>query len=77
MSKLSIEKGIPIPRFVNGRPLIYPFGDMKIGDSFFVPDVKKRFSIYSQLRHFNERNAKNIKVVQRRESNGVRVWRIA
>ena len=74
---IKIEKGVPVPPAQNGRPVTYPFGEMNIGDSFFVADVGKRFSIYSQVRYYNEKNGRTIQVVQRRESNGVRVWRIA
>jgi hypothetical protein len=37
MTKLKIEKGIPLPPTTMGRARIYPFKEMEIGDSFFVP----------------------------------------
>ena len=66
VDKFKIEKGVPLrPKF--GK---YPLREMKIGDSFFVPDVSARTSIYSCAR-----NAK-VKVTARREGDGMRVWRI-
>lgn len=32
-----IEKGIPMPNITSGRPRIYPFPEMEVGDSFAVP----------------------------------------
>lgn len=74
--KFVIEKNVPMPYAGNGAPTKYPWADMEIGDSFFVPDVPKTFNIYKCVVQFNERHKKSIVVKQRRESNGVRVWRI-
>lgn len=75
---LPVDKNIPIPESYKTRPDKFPFAQLQIGDSFFIENVSKRFSIYANLRHFNERNQKSnqIRVVQRREGNGVRIWRI-
>lgn len=32
-----IDKGLPIPKISTGRPRIYPFPQMEVGDSFAVP----------------------------------------
>jgi hypothetical protein len=36
-----IEKNIPIPKISAGRGRIYPFPEMKVGDSFAVPITKE------------------------------------
>ena len=36
-AKFHIDKKVPIPDKMGGRPRIYPFGAMAVGDSFFVP----------------------------------------
>lgn len=75
MTTLKIEKDVPVPEVITKRHK-YPFAEMKKGDSFFVPDVPKTFSIYSLVRCFNEKRKEKIAVMQRREANGVRVWRV-
>ncbi len=35
--KIEIDKGIPIPEHVNPKLQSLPVGEMKIGDSIFVP----------------------------------------
>lgn len=77
MDKIKIEKGIAMPSPLNGVANRYPFDEMEVGDSFYVPNVHKNFSIYSCVYHYNAKNKKDIKISQRRENNGVRIWRIA
>jgi len=75
---LPIDKNVPIPEIYPTKPYRYPFAKMEVGDSFFVENVSKSFSIYSMVKLFNERRktTEQIKVKQRREGNGVRVWRV-
>ena len=63
-----IEENIPIP-----VRTVYPFSDMKIGDSFLVLfDNDKKFrGLHTAAKR------KNIKITIRREKDGYRVWRIA
>jgi len=44
MSLLPIEKNVPKPHnnYGRGRPRIYPFRNMKVGDSFTVPPGKHK-----------------------------------
>lgn len=72
-----IEKQVPIPeKQDHSAKTKYPFAKMEIGDSFFIPNVSKTFSIYSMVRQFNSWSGTAIRVTQRRESDGIRVWRI-
>jgi hypothetical protein len=32
-----IDKNVPMPKISKGRPRIYPFPEMEVGDSFAVP----------------------------------------
>lgn len=75
---LPVDKDIPIPQAYKTRPDKYPFAQLEVGDSFFIENANKRFSIYANVRHFNERRKlhEQIKVCQRREGNGVRIWRV-
>jgi len=73
-----IEKGIPLPEAPTrgGRRSIYPFGDLEIGDSFFVPNKTKMASTITAAGR-----KLNVKLVYRvQEENGkpgTRIWRVA
>jgi hypothetical protein len=63
---ISIEHGVALPE--TGAK--YPFKDMKVGDSFFVPGATGRSTLYSCARHYG------VAVAVRRVDGGLRVWRI-
>ena len=49
---ITIEKGIPVPpKSVGGRPSKYPFGEMKVGDSFAIgiPAGREQQAIVTNL----------------------------
>jgi hypothetical protein len=73
-----IEKGYTPPPPARGRSL-YPFSQMEIEDSFFVPcgdddvrTVERRVS--ASAAQYGRRTS--TKYTTRREDDGVRVWRI-
>lgn len=87
---LEIQKNVPIPasRGRHGRPSIYPFADMEVGDSFAVAvDPEKTIAsvqkyIRSAAGNFARRNASYQKYVTRalvEDGTGVvvRIWRTA
>ncbi len=66
--EIVIERGIPLPK--NNRWKRYPFAEMKVGDSFFVPSKKScNAGFYYGKRH-------NMKFTVRQENGGCRVWRV-
>jgi len=73
-----VESNIPFPARVNqqgGRPNIYPFETMKIGDSFFAaPDVSAKavMAVKAWKRNHGGWNYTTLKV-----DGGVRIWRTA
>lgn len=78
----TIEKNVKVPEItLQGRPVIYPWTKMEVGDSFVVPlDGKKSSEIQSAVisssRHF-AKQIPGLKAVTRSVDGGVRVWRIA
>ncbi len=71
-----IEKGKKI------MSLRYPFKDMEVGDSFFVPlNGRHSFNVASSIlnsgRYYKRRRKKNVKFTTRyiKEEDGVRCWR--
>lgn len=82
---LPIETSIPIPD-LNARKRVYPFAEMKTGDSFLVPvpaepgDTfkvrRKRKQAFVSERIRRCRAASGRKFATRQVDDGVRVWRI-
>ena len=76
MSLYQIERKVPFVPISKTRQTKYPFPDMKIGDSFFVPAdntkaiprVRSAASLWAQKY--------NRKLVTRVVDGGVRVWRV-
>jgi hypothetical protein len=70
---VKIEKGIPFPKLC--KPYTrYPWADMEIGDSFFVPGVTNS-TFAGQISGAKKRTGFNF--TARKEIDGLRVWRIA
>jgi hypothetical protein len=86
MSKFTIQKAIPIPAKVmptgNGESK-YPFKDMEIGDSFFIPgkaagDMSSTLRVAHQTTGFDF-TARTVKEVDEETGNevaGCRIWRV-
>ena len=72
---IKIERGIALPdAHMNkgGRPRIYPFIDMEIGDSFLLQNDNLRFVAYRASKQYAPR-----KWISRKTREGVRIWRVA
>lgn len=81
MSEYKIEKNVPMPEIHSGKGIFrkYPFRDMKVGDSFFVPKTAlsdgsnsvRYAASYFKIRHpgydFTVRKVEN--------PDGWRIWR--
>lgn len=79
MMSIILTKRKKIPRYGDdeprsGRPCIYPWRQMEVGQSFFVPNVSK-LPTYYWARKTGYRYLSRLLV--EREQTGVRVWRIA
>lgn len=68
-----IKKGIPIPPRNTGRKSMYPFAEMRIGDSFAVMANKAR-SVSAASQHFGKLHKQ--KFICRRIDGGYRCWRV-
>lgn len=67
-----IEKGIPLPS--RQIPKKYPFGEMEVGDSFFVSDVSVGL-LHAHARRYAPWRY-TCRTVVEGDVKGVRVWRI-
>lgn len=61
-----VEKKVPLPP---GRTL-YPWKDLKVGDSFFVENPHARPNLYHAAKHHK------IKIRVAIDGDGLRVWRV-
>ena len=70
MVSINIQKNIPIPP--EKKRNVYPYKNMEIGESFFVPTGKIQI-----VCNANYRTGKQLgkKFIARKENEGVRVWR--
>jgi len=69
----TIESNIPMPDPKMGRKPKYPWRQMKVGDSFFVPDRKTNFIAGIA---WNQTRRHGTKWACRAIDGGVRVWRM-
>lgn len=70
---IEIEKGIEMPDRPLGKPPKYPWREMEVGDSFFVPNMNTA-DFGGGASTAGKRLGKKFSC--RREGNGVRVWRV-
>lgn len=71
----TIDRNIPIPAHAGtrGRPSIYPWADMKPGDSFLVRDKAKFDSVRVNA---CKRSKGKVRFTSSLTKQGVRVWRV-
>ena len=71
---IRIDKDIPIPDKKKAWAWRkYPFPDMKVGDSFFVPKMAPGHLSTASKRY---KVQFGMEFTSKRESNGARIWRI-
>lgn len=77
MNQFKIEKGIPTPVRSGGRYSSYPFREMAVGDSIFIPsEVATHEKVRSAACYFGLRNeGYKFTVRKTKEPAGCRVWR--
>ncbi len=82
---IQIDKDIPIPvrkrAFIANRkqwPEKYPYREMEVGDSFFIPHdaYNSSASLRTTLYHSARRMGNNYKITIKQVEGGVRCWRI-
>ena len=73
-----VESGIPVPPDARGLTNKYPWNDMKVGDSFFVPDRPdgRRSALSSSVNYQHKKSGNTVKYATRKVTGGVRVWRV-
>lgn len=84
VAPLAVEHGVPIPPTVRNQPsrfLKYPFRDLEVGDSFFVPREGRDFGtlqrtiISCAVPHRPKKFT--VRRVMTAAEDGFRVWRLS
>ena len=71
--RITIEQNVPIPARKHGRPSMYPFAGLGVGDSFFVDGGVAR-NLYGHISHMKRKFPDRVFAIRKVEG-GVRVWR--
>ena len=73
-----IDENVPLPPQNRGRKSKYPFYELEVGQSFFVPDeFKKKITGYiGYARKCLPKRKFTARSVEEGEDKGIRVWRI-
>lgn len=70
-----IDSDVPAPSSLPGRRR-YPFGEMKVGDSFLIADGLDYNRIANSAHSFARANSRGWKFSIRKTPEGHRCWRI-
>lgn len=73
---MKVDKNIKIPALSSrgGRPVVYPYKTMDVGDSFFVYGQKPGGGAYQAVKIYGKKTGKSF--VGRTVDGGVRIWRV-
>ncbi len=75
MTVFKIEKNIPPPPKRAGRAPVFPFAQLKVGESFVVP--AEQSAAASASAHYNGRKYGRTFQQKRNPDGSVRFWRVA
>ena len=87
---IKVDKDVPTPTYIRvGRPARYPWSEMGVGDSFFVPVSEDRAlhslgqAVNGSRHSYCKKNARNggqylatVRTVTEGGVEGVRAWRL-
>jgi len=76
MQTYGAQLQLPLPRRMKGRPPVYPWASMAVGESFFVPLTEA--NLRNQIGKANQTHHPRHFVLRKRKERGregYRVWR--
>jgi len=71
-----IKKDVPMPDFTRGRAYKYPWAEMEIGDSIFLPSIETDRAC-SSYRNYARRMGNGVKFKRKQQGNEVGIWRVS
>jgi hypothetical protein len=74
-AEFKIENGVPLPPETRGRPVVYDWGKMKVGNSVLIKtdSEAKIASARTAASAYGRRH--KMRFTSRRVSKGIRIWR--
>lgn len=78
MQQFKVESGIAIPGVEKQTKNRYPWAEMKLGDSFFVPAKNQSAAmkrVKAAVKYYRASN-RGFRILCRRVDGGIRVWRV-
>lgn len=73
---MKIESNIDMPKEKSGRPMKYPWPDMKPGDSVFFQDQPSGTQSRPAIAAYVWARTNDAKFICRSIDGGVRIWRV-
>ena len=79
---LQIHRDVPMPA-TPGRPRLYPFPELKVGDAFYAPVEnsaelpKVAYRLYFACQNYRRNHGRHLKFAVRRLGDRVGCWRVA
>jgi len=86
MHTFPVERDVPVPKDLGGRPTRYPFALLEVGESFFVPcprvERTRLMNSLTSCRANAQRKLGRVFVLRvvdddGEQGSGIRVWRTA
>ena len=80
---LEIHRDVPTPPPPGYRPRLYPFKDMSVGESFYVPVTedaplsKVAYRLYMAVQGYRKTHGRHFRFAVRRLDDRVGCWRTA
>lgn len=75
---IKIDKGVTMPtRILGARPVIYPFSDMEVVDSFFMPLGEKNLGARADYWAKKLGHKYTTRKAVENGMTGARVWRVS
>ena len=76
---MKIDKNTPPPEYIEtptgrGRPRIYPFGDMSVGDSILIGPELNAAGARGAAKSYGYKHGQ--KFATKKEGDSMRIWRI-
>ncbi len=74
---IPIDNNIPMPASKVGRPILYPFKHLEVGESFFIPKSRRKLGSLILRNSRKLRRTFESRQWEQDGVQGIRVWRTA
>lgn len=74
---IPVDSNIPMPASKVGRPVLYPFKHLEVGESFFIPKSRRKIGSLIMRNSRKLRRTFESRQWEQDGVQGIRVWRTA